>query len=112
MKRQLGPVFGFVKLVPGTRRTPEMVSDIAMKWTNVARTGAIEAKFMGVDLSTITVTMQKGQDSPELKEFMLSQSDAYEIKIGDQLFRRPGDPNFEEVFEKVQAEKDERHREP
>lgn len=22
MKRQLGPVFGFVKLVPGTRRTP------------------------------------------------------------------------------------------
>lgn len=111
MKRQLGPVFGFVKLVPGNRRTPETVSDIAMKWANVARTGAIEAKFTGVDLSTIMVTMQKGQDLLELKEFILSQSDAYEIKIGDQLFRRPGDPTFEEVFEKIQAEKDERHQE-
>ncbi|KZV37422.1 hypothetical protein F511_01290 [Dorcoceras hygrometricum] len=107
MKRQLGPVFGFVKLVPGTRRTPDIVSDIAMKWTNVARTGAIEITFTGVDLSTIMFTMQKGQDSLELKEFILSQSDAYEIKIGDQLFRRPGDPTFEEVFEKIQAEKDE-----
>ncbi|XP_073291218.1 uncharacterized protein [Primulina huaijiensis] len=111
MKRQLGPVFGFVKLVPGTRRTPEMVSDVAMKWTNVARTGAIEATFTGVDLSTIMFTMQKGQDSLELKEFILSQSDAYEIKIGDQLFRRPGDRPFEEVFEKIQTEKDERHHE-
>lgn len=111
MKRQLGPVFGFVKLVPGTRRTPEMVSDVAMKWTNVARTGAIEATFTGVDLSTIMFTMQKGQDSLELKEFILSLSDAYEIKIGDQLFRRPGDRPFEEVFEKIQAEKDERHHE-
>lgn len=111
MKRQLGPVFGFVKLVPGTRRTPEMVSDVAMKWTNVARTGAIEATFTGVDLSTIMFTMQKGPDSLELKEFILSQSDAYEIKLGDQLFRRPGDRPFEEVFEKIQAEKDERHHE-
>ncbi|XP_073061818.1 uncharacterized protein [Primulina eburnea] len=111
MKRQLGPVFGFVKLVPGTRRTPEMVSDVAMKWTNVARTGAIEATFTGVDLSTIMFTMQKGQDSLELKEFILSQSDAYEIKIGDQLFRRPGDRPFEEVFEKIRTEKEERHHE-
>lgn len=111
MKRQLGPVFGFVKLVPGTSRTPEMVSDVAMKWTNVARTGAIEATFTGVDLSTIMFTMQKGQNSLELKEFILSQSDSYEIKLGDQLFRRPGDRPFEEDFEKIQAEKDERHHE-
>ncbi|KAL3829678.1 hypothetical protein ACJIZ3_018480 [Penstemon smallii] len=105
MKRQLGPVFGFVKIRPGTRRTQEMVSEIAMKWTKVARTGAIEAKFMGVDLSTIMFTMQKGQDALELKEFLLNQSEAYEIKIGDQLIRRPGDPPFEEVFEKLQAMK-------
>ncbi|KAI3444523.1 hypothetical protein Pfo_001188 [Paulownia fortunei] len=105
MKRQQGPVFGFVKLRPGTPRTPELVSEIAMKWTKVARTGAIEAKFTGVDVSTIMFTMQKGQDTLELKEFLLSQSEAYEIKMGDQLFRRPGDPSFEEVFEKLQAEK-------
>ncbi|KAL0426019.1 UNVERIFIED_CONTAM: hypothetical protein Sradi_1136700 [Sesamum radiatum] len=105
MKRQQGPVFGFVKLRPGTPRTPETASEIAMKWTKVARTGAIEAKFSGVDVSTIMFTMQKGQDALELKEFLLSQSEACEIKIGDQLFRRPGDPSFEEVFEKLQAEK-------
>ncbi|KAL3622140.1 hypothetical protein CASFOL_033551 [Castilleja foliolosa] len=105
MKRQQGPVFGFVKLRPGNRRTPEMVSEIAMKWTKVARTGAIESRFSGVDVSTIMFTMQKGQDSLELKEFLLSQPEAYEVKMGDQLFRRPGDPSFEEVFEKLQAEK-------
>ncbi|PIN18591.1 hypothetical protein CDL12_08745 [Handroanthus impetiginosus] len=105
MKRQFGPVFGFVKLRPGTPRTPETISEIAMKWTKVARTGAIEAKFTGVDVSTIMFTMQKGQDTLELKEFLLSQAEAYEVKIGDQLFRRPGDPSFEEVFEKLQAEK-------
>ncbi|XP_031129324.1 uncharacterized protein LOC116031034 [Ipomoea triloba] len=100
MKRQFGPVFGFAKLRLGTRRTPEMVSEIAMKWTKLARTGAIDAKFMAVDVSTIMFTMERGQDTLELKEFLLSQPEAYEIKIGDQLFRRPGDPPFEEAFEK------------
>ncbi|KAI5647228.1 hypothetical protein M9H77_33233 [Catharanthus roseus] len=105
LKRQFGPVFGFVKLRLGSRRTPEMVSEIAMKWTNVARTGGIEVKFMRVDISTIMFTMEKGQDTIELKEFLLSQADAYEVKMGDQLFRRPGDPPFEKVFEDYQIQK-------
>ena len=33
-----------------------------------------------------------------MKEFILSQPEAYEVKIGDQLFRRPGDPSFDDVF--------------
>lgn len=41
----------------------------------------------------------------QLKEFLLDQPEAYEIKLGDQLFRRPGDPPFEEAFEKLQSEK-------
>ncbi|KAK3022425.1 hypothetical protein RJ639_045196 [Escallonia herrerae] len=104
MKRQLGPAFGFVKLRLGARRTPEMVSEIAMKWTKISRTGSIEVKFMGVDVSTIMFSMEKGQDSLELKEFLLSQPEAYEVKIGDHLFRRPGDPPFEEVFEKLHSD--------
>ena len=36
---------------------------------------------------------------------MFDQSEAYEIKIGDQVFRRPGDPPLEEVIEKLQKEK-------
>lgn len=37
-----------------------------MKWTRVLRTGAIEAKFMGVDLSTIMFTLERGQDIAEV----------------------------------------------
>lgn len=44
-----------------------MVSEIAMKWTKVARTGAIEAKFSGVDVSTIMFTMERGQDALEVR---------------------------------------------
>ena len=36
---------------------------------------------------------------------MLDQPEAYEIKIGDQTFRRPGDPPFEEVIAELQNEK-------
>lgn len=36
---------------------------------------------------------------------MLSQPEAYEIKIGDQVFRRPGDPPLEEVVEKLRGER-------
>ncbi|KAF2282605.1 hypothetical protein P3X46_003687 [Hevea brasiliensis] len=106
MKQHFGPVFGFVKLRLGVRRTPDMVAEIAMKWTKVLRTGAIEVKFMGVDTSTIMLTMEKGQNMIELKEFILNQPEAYEIKIGDQVFRRPGDPPLEEVIEKLQSKKD------
>ena len=43
-----------------------MVSEIAMKWSKLSRTGAIETKFMGFDRSTIMFTMEKGQDSLEV----------------------------------------------
>lgn len=49
----------------------EMVSEIAMKWTKVARTGAIEAKFTGVDVSTMMFTMQNGQDTLEVRFIFL-----------------------------------------
>lgn len=41
----------------------------------------------------------------QLKEFILSQDEAYEIKIGDQAFRRPGDPPLEEVVEQLRQSK-------
>lgn len=44
----------------------DMVAETAMKWTKVLRTGAIEAKFMGVDLSTIMFTLERGQDTAEV----------------------------------------------
>ncbi|KAL0008350.1 hypothetical protein SO802_009852 [Lithocarpus litseifolius] len=105
MKRHSGPSMGFVKLRLGVHRTPDMVAETAMKWTKVLRTGAIGARFMGVDRSTIMFTMERGQDTAELKEFVLDQPEAYEIKIGDQAFRRPGDPPLEEVLAKLHNEK-------
>ncbi|XP_030468368.1 uncharacterized protein LOC115687039 [Syzygium oleosum] len=105
MRRHSGPAFGFVKLRLGVPRTRDMVSEIAMKWTKVLKTGAVEVKFMGIDLNTIMFTMVKGQDTLELKEFLLDQPEAYEIKIGDQAFRRPGDPPLEEVLEMLHKEK-------
>lgn len=42
----------------------------------------------------------------QLKDFVLSQPDAYEVKIGDQIFRRPGDPPFDDVFQKHYGDED------
>lgn len=41
----------------------------------------------------------------QLKEFVLDQSEAYEIKMGDKFFRRPGDPPLDEVIEKHHSQK-------
>ncbi|KAG7570637.1 LRP chaperone MESD [Arabidopsis thaliana x Arabidopsis arenosa] len=108
-KRSFGTVVGFVKLRLGVRRTKDMVIDIAMKWTKVLRTGGIEVRFMAVDRSTVMFNMQNGKLVTELREFVLSQEEAYEVKIGKQEFRRPGDPPFEDVFDKLQAEQRKDH---
>ena len=47
----------------------------------------------------------------QLKEFVLSQPEAYEFKIGDQVFRRPGDPPLDQVLEKLQKEKSNKPKE-
>ncbi|MQL77472.1 hypothetical protein Taro_009890 [Colocasia esculenta] len=101
MKRHTGPSFGFVKLQPGVRRSREEVPEMAMRWTKVLRTGAVEAKFTAVDVNTIMFTLERGQDTRELRDFVLSQPQAYEIKIGEHIFRRPGDPPLSEVVEKL-----------
>jgi hypothetical protein len=41
----------------------------------------------------------------------LSQEEAYEFKIGDQIFRRPGDPPLDQVIDKLQKEKGDRSKE-
>ncbi|KAJ4843632.1 hypothetical protein Tsubulata_020146 [Turnera subulata] len=105
MKSQTGPVFGFVKLRLGVRRTPDMVEEIARKWTKVLRTAAVEVHFMTVDISTIMFNIPQGQNMMEVKEFILNEDEAYEVKIGDQVFRRPGDPPLDQVMEKLRGEK-------
>ncbi|XP_058083670.1 uncharacterized protein LOC131231481 [Magnolia sinica] len=107
MKWNTGPSIGFVKLKLGVRRSPDVVSEIAMKWTKVLKTGAIAAKFMAVDTNTIMFNMEKGQDTEELKDFIFSQPESYEIKIGDYVSRRPGDPPLEEVIDTLHQQENE-----
>ncbi|XP_076904679.1 uncharacterized protein LOC143560219 [Bidens hawaiensis] len=95
MKRHYRPLFGFVKLRLGVRRTLDMITNLAMKWRKVARTGSIEAKTLRSCILMV-----------QLKEFILSQREAYEVKIGDQLFKRPGDPSFDDVFAELHAKDD------
>ncbi|KAA3458772.1 Mesoderm development candidate 2 [Gossypium australe] len=110
MKRHTGPAFGFVKLRLGIPRDKNMVAEIALKWTQLLRTGALGVKFMGIDLGTIMFNVEDGHKVLELKEFILSQDDAYEIKIGDKVYRRAGDPPIEVVAEKLrQSKKNEEH---
>ncbi|KAK4266852.1 hypothetical protein QN277_023718 [Acacia crassicarpa] len=104
-KRQSGPAIGFVKLRLGVPRTPEIVGNIAKKWTEMMRSGSVGARFMGVDLNTVMFNMESGRQLEELKEFILNEPEAYEMKIGDQVFRRPGDPPLDEVTERLKSEK-------
>ncbi|KAL5981437.1 hypothetical protein ACLOJK_015498 [Asimina triloba] len=130
LKRHTGPLIGFVKLRLGVQRSRQVVAETAMKWTRVLRTGAAAVRFMGVDTNTIMFNMEEGQDVEEhassnplwqfddiqmmddsemeikVKEFILNHPEAYEIKIGDQVFRRPGDPPLEEVIDKLQRQKE------
>ncbi|CAN7081691.1 unnamed protein product [Brassica oleracea var. botrytis] len=81
----------------------DMVVEIAMRWTKVLRTGGLGLRFMAVDRSTVMFNMHNGNEVTELREFVLSQEEAYEVNIWKQEFRRPGDPPLDDVFEKLQA---------
>ncbi|XP_054784741.1 uncharacterized protein LOC129291430 isoform X2 [Prosopis cineraria] len=69
-KRHSGPAIGFVKLRLGVQRTPETVGNIAKKWTEMMRSGAVGARFMGVDLSTVMFNMESGKDLEEQKDLV------------------------------------------
>ncbi|CAN6925788.1 hypothetical protein YC2023_012389 [Brassica napus] len=81
----------------------DMVVEIAMRWTKVLRTGGLGLRIMAVDRSTVMFNMHNGKEVTELREFVLSQEEAYEVNIWKQEFRRPGDPPLDDVFEKLQA---------
>ena len=44
----------------------EDVVGIATRWSNVLRTGSVEAKFVAVDFGTLMFTMERGRDILEV----------------------------------------------
>ncbi|OAE25087.1 hypothetical protein AXG93_3217s1030 [Marchantia polymorpha subsp. ruderalis] len=128
IKRQFGPSMGFAKLridVPRellVERAPELSTGVdrvvkilgvlqeeaprlARTWTELLKTGSIDAKVIAVDKNTIMFTIPDGQDSLEVKDFVLSQPEAYEFKLGQSTFRRPGDPELDVVVERMRKER-------
>ncbi|KAG2332062.1 hypothetical protein Bca52824_003242 [Brassica carinata] len=105
-KRTFSPVIGFVELRLGVHRTKVNRTKNPFKrlrvlnGKKVLRTGGLGVRFMAVDRSTVMFNMLNGK---ELREFVLSQEEAYEVKIGKQEFRRPGDPPLDDVVDKPQA---------
>lgn len=43
-----------------------MVAEIAMKWTQVLRTGAVGVRFMGVDPNTVMFNLENMKDLEEV----------------------------------------------
>lgn len=106
VKRSMGTAMGFVKLRLDVRREPEEVSRIAKKWTELLKAGTIDVKVMAVDRNTVMVTVAEGEDVLEVRDFVLSQPEAYEFKLGEHAFRRPGDPPLDVVVERLRQERD------
>ncbi|MCO5554541.1 hypothetical protein L7F22_008071 [Adiantum nelumboides] len=102
LKRHMGTAMGFVKLRLGVQRSKDEITSIAEKWTKLLRAGSISAKIMAVDVNTIMFIIEDGQSIAEVKDFILEQPEAYEFKLGQQAFRRPGDPPLEVVMENMQ----------
>lgn len=44
-----------------------MVAELAMKWTQVLRTGAIGIRFTGIDLSTVMFNLDSSKDLEEVQ---------------------------------------------
>lgn len=45
------------------------MGNIAKKWTEVMRSGAVGARFMGVDLNTVMFNMESGKQLEEVCHF-------------------------------------------
>ncbi|KAL2643154.1 hypothetical protein R1flu_010741 [Riccia fluitans] len=105
IKRQFGPSMGFAKLRIDVPRELDEAPRIAGKWTELLKTGSIDSNLVAVDKNTIMFTIPNGQDALEVKDFVLSQPEAYEFKLGQNTFRRPGDPELEVVIERMRMGK-------
>eukprot|EP00897_Mesotaenium_endlicherianum_P000323 jgi/Mesen1/10291/ME000079S09706 len=95
--RAKGSAFGFVKLQHDPLRPKEDVKRLAHIWTNILHTGQTKARFYPIDSHTMYVKIEDDRQIKDISEFVLEQYDAYELKIGDEFYRRAGDPPLSDV---------------
>jgi len=103
------PTITFIKLRPDANRTMEDAEALGKSWTEFARSGQVSAQFYGAGPDQLVVVVEDGAAAVKLRDFILSQPEAYEWEVERQQFRRAGDPPFDQLPE-VAAERRERER--
>lgn len=93
-----GPAFGFVKLRRNPNRKDADVMRLASQWERLLRSGHIKSEFQPVDIMTLWYQLDDDQEIEELMDFIIAQEEAYEFKVGDRIFRRPGDVPLSELM--------------
>ncbi|GJP57307.1 hypothetical protein CLOM_g16331 [Closterium sp. NIES-68] len=96
--RDRRPSFVFVKLRHDTgHRTLEDVQQLATRWQQGMTEGKIGANVYPLDSDTLHIALLTTAAANKVKEFVLEQDEAYEMLVGDDVVRRPGDPSLESL---------------
>ncbi|CAI5506555.1 unnamed protein product [Closterium sp. Naga37s-1] len=96
--RDRRPSFIFVKLRHDAgSRTLEDVQQLATRWQAGMTEGKIAANVYPLDSDTLHIALLTTAAASKVKEFVLEQEEAYELLVGDDVVRRPGDPPLESL---------------
>jgi hypothetical protein len=93
-EREAGPTMMFAKLnmttPEGGVRTKGESDALAARWQDLLYTGGIEATAYDLEASKVLLTVQKGHQGEELKDFLVEQEEVLEVEWNSKKYRRPG----------------------
>ena len=92
-KAQSGPTMVFAKLnhtLPDgkTKLTKELCEETGAKWRELLYLGGVEVTPYAVEFDTLLMTVQRGWNGAQLKEFLLSKEEVIEVEW-DQIKYKP-----------------------
>ncbi|CAI5511934.1 unnamed protein product [Closterium sp. Naga37s-1] len=75
----------------------EDVQQLATRWQAGMTEGKIAANVYPLDSDTLHIALLTTAAASKVKEFVLEQEEAYELLVGDDVVRRPGDQPLESL---------------
>merc|ERR1711991_763677 len=92
-KAQSGPTMVFAKLnhtLPDgkTKLTKELCEETGAKWRELLYLGGVEVTPYAIEFDTLLMTVQRGWNGAQLKEFLLSREEVVEVEW-DQIKYKP-----------------------
>jgi hypothetical protein len=92
-KAQSGPTMVFAKLnhtLPDgkTKLTKELCEETGAKWRELLFLGGVEVTPYAIEFDTLLMTVQRGWNGAQLKEFLLSKEEVIEVEW-DQVKYKP-----------------------